>query len=55
MRHNDAHEWGEGVINNDVLKFRKVIEYESSCIEICFPYICLMTDGNISLMKLIKN
>ena len=33
-RHNDALEWGqgggEGVITNDVLKFRKIIEFQSS-------------------------
>ena len=41
--------WGPGVgmkggkvrvvITNDVLKFRKVIEFESSCIVICFSCI----------------
>ena len=30
---------GWGAINNDVLKFRKVIEFESSCILLCFSYI----------------
>ena len=31
-------------IANDVLKFRKVIEFESLCIVICFSYIYLMID-----------
>ena len=29
---------GGGTINNDVLKFRKVIEFESSCITSCLSY-----------------
>ena len=33
MRHNDARGWGwGGGITNDVLKLRKVIEFESRCI-----------------------
>ena len=47
MRHNDAREWvrGEGgAITNNVLKSRKVIEFESSCIVICFSYINLIID-----------
>ena len=32
-------------ITNDVLKFRKVIEFESSCIVICFSYIYLIIHG----------
>ena len=43
MHHNDAREVGGGgeeggkveAITNDVLKLRKVIEFESSCIVIC--------------------
>ena len=27
MRYNDALEWGEGVIANDVFKTRKIIEF----------------------------
>ena len=27
MRYNDALEWGEGVIANDVFKMRKIIEF----------------------------
>ena len=34
---------GGGAITNDVLKFRKVIEFESSCIVICFYYIYLIS------------
>ena len=30
---------GWAAITNDVLKLRKVIEFESSCILICFSYI----------------
>ena len=37
MRHNDARGWV--AITNDALKFRKVVEFESSCIVICFSYI----------------
>ena len=36
MRQNDARGWG--AITNDVLKFRKVIEFESSYIVVCFSY-----------------
>ena len=35
---------GGGTITNDVLKFRKVIEFESSCIVISFSYIYLIID-----------
>ena len=31
-----------GTITNDALKFRKVIEIESSCTVICFSYIYLL-------------
>ena len=37
--------WGMGTINNEVLKFRKIIEFESSCIVICFSYIYLIIAG----------
>ena len=36
---------GGGTVTNDVLKFRKVIEFESSCIVICFSYIYPIADG----------
>ena len=35
---------GEGAITNDVLKFRKVIKFESPCTVICFFYIHLIID-----------
>ena len=37
----------EGTISNDVLKFRKVIEFESFCVVVCFSYIYLIIDGKI--------
>ena len=46
MRHNDARGWG--AITNDTLKFRKVIEFERSCIAICFSYIYLIIDGKVN-------
>ena len=36
---------GGEVITNGVLKFRKVVEFESSCILICFSYVYLTIDG----------
>ena len=36
---------GRCTITNDVLKFGKVIEFESSCIAICFSYIYRISDG----------
>ena len=58
MRHNDAGGvaggggvWG-GIITNDVLKFRQVIEFESSCVVIYFSYsIYLIIDGKITLLR----
>ena len=44
---------GGGAIINDVLKFRKVIELESSFIVICFSYIYLIIDGKRSIYQLI--
>ena len=48
----DPHGWEEGwgggrwvAMTNDVLKFRKVFEFESSCIVICFSYIYLIING----------
>ena len=35
-------------ITNDVLKIRKIIEFQSSCIVIYFSDIYLITDGKIS-------
>ena len=37
----------EGVIPTGVLNFRKVIEFESLCVIICFSYIYLIIDGKI--------
>ena len=42
---------GWGAITNDVLKFIKVIEFESSCIIICFSYIYLIIDGKRSFIN----
>ena len=41
----------EGTISNDVLKFRKVIEFESLCVVVCFSYIYLIIDGKISFIN----
>ena len=43
--HNDTGGWGRGVITNDALKFKKINEFESSCIVICFSYIYLIING----------
>ena len=48
MRDNDARGWVAGAITNDVLKFRKFIEFESSCIETCFSSIYLTIYGKRS-------
>ena len=53
IRHNDVRGW-VGCIN-EVLKFRKVIEFESSCIVICFSYVNSIIDGKISIKKAVKN
>ena len=42
---------GERAIANKVLKFRKVIEFESSSIVICFSYIYLIIDGKRSFIS----
>ena len=39
------------VITNNALKFRKVIEFESSYIVICFSYIYLTIDGKRSFIN----
>ena len=47
--------WGGGgawAINNDVLKFRKVIEFECSCTVICISYIYLIIHGKRSFINL---
>ena len=49
IRHNDARGWG--AITNDVLKFRKFIESESSCIVIGLSYIYLIIDGRNSFIN----
>ena len=49
MRHIDARGWG--AVTNDVLKFRKVIEFESSCIVISLSYIYLIIDGKRSFIN----
>ena len=47
---------GGGAITNDVLKFRKVIEFEISCIEISFSYIYLIIDRKrLSINKIISH
>ena len=38
-------------ITNDVLKFRKLIEFESLYIVICFSYIYLILDGQRSFVS----
>ena len=48
MRDNDARGWVAGAITNDVLKFRKFIEFESSYIETCFSSFYLTIDGKRS-------
>ena len=50
-------ERGMGAITNDVLKVRKAIKFESSCIAICFSYVYLIIDGKIyfSIKKVVKN
>ena len=40
----------EGAITNDVLKFKKVIEFQNSCIAICFSQIYLIIDGKSSFI-----
>ena len=50
MHHNEAQ--GGGTITNDVLKFSKVIEFESSCVVICFSYIYLIVDRRRSFINL---
>ena len=54
---NLDHDEGEGrSINNDVLKFKKALEYESSCIVIWLSHIYLIIDGKRSLIiKQLKN
>ena len=42
MRQNDARGWG--AITNDVLKFRKVIEFESSYIVVFSLILYLIID-----------
>ena len=42
---------GMGAITNDVLRFRKVIEFESSSTIICFHYIYLIIDGKRSFIN----
>ena len=37
--------WLGGTVTNDVLKFKKVIGFESSCIVIYFSYIYVFIDG----------
>ena len=52
--HNDAGGWG--AITNDVLKFRKVIKFESSRIVLCFCYIYLINDRRrLSIKRVVKN
>ena len=48
---------GGGAITNEVLKFRKVVEFESVSIVICFSYIYQIIDekDHLSIEKVIKN
>ena len=47
---------GGRAITNDILKFRKVIEFESLCIVIYFSYIYIIINGKISSIKqVVKN
>ena len=41
----------EETISNDVLKFRKVIEFESLYVVVCFSYIYLIIDSKISFIN----
>ena len=54
MRHNDARGWA--AITSDTLKFRKVIDFKSSYIVICFSYIYLIIDekDHLSIKKVVK-
>ena len=56
MRYNDARRWGSAT-SNDVLKFRKIIEFESLCIVIYFSNIYLIVDekGHLSITKIVKS
>ena len=51
MLHNDTHGGKGWSITTDVLKFRKVIEFESSCTVIFFSYIYLIIDGKRSFIN----
>ena len=46
-----------GAITNNILKFKKVIEFESSCIAISLSYIYLMVDrkDHLSTNKEVKD
>ena len=48
---------GERAITNDVLRFRKTVKFQSSCIAIFFYYIYLTIDGkdHLSIKKVVKN
>ena len=47
---------GAAITNDDDLKFRKVIEFKSSFIVICFSHIYLIIDGkdHLSIKKVVK-
>ena len=49
IRQNGARGWG--AVTNDVFKFRKFIEFENSCIVICFPYNYLIIEGKRSFIN----
>ena len=47
-----------GAITNEVLKFKKVIEFQNSCTVICFSQIYIESSTekhNLSLEKVVKN
>ena len=47
----ESHRFSYAIRHNDVLKLRKVIEFASSCILICFSYIYLIIDGKMLFMN----
>ena len=62
MRHNDTRGWrmrGGGAVTNDVSKFRKVIEFKSSCLVICdlflLYYLIVDEKNNLSIKKVVQN
>ena len=48
---------GRGAVTNDILKFKKLIEFQSSHIVIFFSYIYLIIDGKnpLSIKNVVKD